>query len=185
MKMRAILSIIIIVGSLLIGCQSPSLTRTLVPAYPKDFKITYGWNTGPLPPRYHYSYEVIIQADGTGQFIYQQGYAGDGAPMPWVSTFTIPTEKISQLYQLLLNRDMLRTDWATREPSIGGSSSIIQITAGGADFSIPIDTLKSEKDKSDSAEISDLVKTLVPKSIWDELNDKRHQMDAATDIPAQ
>ncbi len=80
MKMRAILSFIMVIGFLAIGCQVTNLSQTPPSAYPKDLKVTYTWNTGPLPPRYHYSYEIVIQADGTGQFIYEQGYAGEGAP---------------------------------------------------------------------------------------------------------
>jgi hypothetical protein len=185
MKMQATLSIIIVIGSLAIGCQVPNLTQTLPPAYPKDLRITYGWNTGSLPPRYHYSYEIVIQADGNGQFIYQQSYAGVGAPMPWGSAFTVPAEKISQLYQLLLTKNMLRKDWAKKEPLIGGSSSELKITADGKMFSIPNEPLMIEKDKTDSAEVYGLIKTLVPKGIWDELANKRHQIDAATDAPAQ
>ena len=185
MKTRTTLSILMVIGFLVVGCQVPDMTQSPPLTYPKDLKITYEWNTGPLPPKYHYSYEIVIQADGTGQFIYQQSYAGDDAPMPWVSTFTVPAEKINQLYQLLFTRNMMRTDWTRRDPLIGGSSSVIQITARGSAFSIPIDTLKNEKDKIDSAEISDWIKTLVPKGIWDELANRRHQIDAATDAPVQ
>ena len=184
MKMRITLSIIII-GILATACQTPILTPKPPVALPADLKITYGWNTGALPPKYHYSYEIVIQADGSGQFIYQQSYAGDGAPMPSVSTFIVPAEKMNQLYQLLLTKNILRTAWAKNEPLIGGSSSDMQIVAEGKTFSIPNDAVMINQDRSDSAEVYDYIKALVPVSIWDDLTKKRQIVDAATDAPAK
>jgi hypothetical protein len=184
MKMRITLSIIII-GILATACAATNPTPIIPVAFPADLKITYGWNTGSLPPKYHYSYEIVIQADGSGQFIYQQSYAGNGAPMPSVSTFTVPNEKISQLYQLLLTRNVLRTEWAKKEPLIGGSSNDMQIGAEGKTFSIPNDAVMINQDRSDSAEVYDYIKTLVPVSIWDDLTKKRQIIDAATDTPAK
>jgi hypothetical protein len=185
MKMRIILSIFIIIGTLVIGCRVSNLNQPTPLSFPADLKITYRWNTGALPPKYHYSYEIVIQADGSGQFIYQQSYGGDGAPMPSVSVFTVPNEKINQLYQLLLTKKILRTEWAKNEPLIGGSSSDMQILAEGKTFSIPNDAVMIDQDRSDSAEVYDFIKTLVPVSIWDDLTKKRQIVDATTDAPAK
>jgi hypothetical protein len=185
MKKRNILPTLFIIGILAAACQAPILTPKSPVAFPADLKISYGWNTGALPPKYHYSYEIVIQADGSGQFIYQQSYAGDGAPMPSVSTFIVPAEKMNQLYQLLLTKNILRTDWAQKEPLIGGSSSSMQIITEGKTFSIPNDAIMINQDRSDSAEVYDFIKTLVPVSIWDELTKKRQIVDAATDAPAK
>jgi hypothetical protein len=185
MKKWNILPTLIIIGTLATACQAPILTSKPSVAFPADLKITYGWNTGALPPKYHYSYEIVIQADGSGQFIYQQSYAGEGAPMPSVSVFTVPNEKINQLYQLLLTKKILRTEWAKNEPLIGGSSSDMQIVAEGKTFSIPNDTVMINQDRSDSAEVYDFIKTLVPVSIWDDLTKKRQIVDATTDAPAK
>jgi hypothetical protein len=185
MKMWATFPIIMIVGILVIACQISG--QNLIPtiAYPSDFQIEYVWNAGSLPPRYHYSYEIIIQADGNCKFTYQQSYAGIGAPPPSVTNFSVLPEKIDQLYQLILNKNILRTDWEKRQPSIGGSSSELQIVADGKTFSIPNDALLVDKDKTDSAEVYDFIKTLVPQNIWDDLANIRHQVDTATDSPAK
>ena len=186
MKKRMTIMMIMIIGILLLGCQIPMFNKPPAVNYPEDLKITYHWDTGPLPPRYHYSYEIVIQTDSAGQFTYQQSYAGYGAPpLPSVTTFTMPPEKINQLYKLLLTKNMLRTEWAKRQPSIGGSSSDLQIVADAKTFSIPNDALLVEKDKTDSAEVYDFIKKLVPQSIWDEMANIRHQVDSAIDTPAK
>jgi len=185
MKMWAAFPIIMILGILALACQEPEPTKKPLVNRPADLKITYHWDTGSLPPKYHYSYEIILESDGTGQFIFQQSYAGNGAPTPSVTTFTVPSEKINQLYQLLLTKNMLRTEWVKKQPLIGGSSSELQINADGKTFSIPNDTLMIEKDKTDSAEVYDFIKKLAPKVIWDELANIRNQIETATDIPAQ
>ncbi len=185
MKKWNILPTLFIIGILTTACQAPNLTPKPTVAFPADLKITYGWNTGALPPKYHYSYEIVIQADGSGQFIYQQSYAGDEKPMPSVSTFIVPAEKMNQLYQLLLTKNILRTAWAKNEPLIGGSSSDMQIVADGKTFSIPNDAVMIVKDRSDSAEVYDFIKALVPVSIWDDLTKKRQIIDATTDAPAK
>ena len=184
MKKLNILLTVLIIGLFVSACQTPIQTQKSPLSYPADLKITYGWNTGPLPPKYHYSYQIAIQADGNDQFIYQQSYAGDGAPIPSVSAFTVPTEKMNQLYQLLLTKNLLRTAWAKKEPLIGGSSSDMQILADGKEYSIPNDAVMIDQDRTEVAEIYGLIKTLVPASIWDDLAKKRHIVDAATDVPA-
>jgi hypothetical protein len=185
MKKWKILPMLFIIGLFVTACQASIQTPKHSVAFPADLKITYGWNTGALPPKYHYSYEIVIQADGGGQFIYQQSYAGNGAPMPSVSTFIVPPEKMNQLYQLLLTKNILRTAWAKNEPLIGGSSSDMQIVAEGKTFSIPNDAVMINQDRSDSAEFYDYIKVLVPVSIWDDLTKKRQISDAATDAPAK
>jgi hypothetical protein len=185
MKIWVILSIFIIAEFLVIGCQASSPTPSPALTYPDDLKIDYAWNTGSLPPKYHYSYEIVIHADGSGQFIYQQSYAGDGAPTPSVTAFTVSPNNIDQLYQLLLTRNMLRTEWAKKQPLIGGSSSEFEVHADGKTFSIPNDTTMVEQDKKDAAVVYEFIKDLVPKKIWDELAIKRNQVDSATDVPAQ
>ena len=185
MKMRAALPTLMIIGILALACHVPEPTKIPLVNSPADLKITYHWDTGSLPPKYHYSYEIIIQADGAGQFIYQQSYEGIGAPPPSVTTFTVFPEKINQLYQLLLTKNMLRTEWAKSQPSIGGSSSELRITVDGKTFSLPNDTLMIEVDRTDSTEVYDFIKKLVPQSIWDEMANIRHQVDSATDTPAK
>lgn len=185
MKKLNILTALFIIGILATACQAPILTPKPLVAYPVDLKITYGWNTGSLPPKYHYFYQIVVQADGSGQFIYQQSYAGDGAPIPSVSTFTVSNEKINQLYQLLLTRNLMRTEWVKKEPMIGGSSSDMQIVAEGKTISIPNDAVMIDKDRSDTTVVYDFIKILVPGSIWDDLKKKRQIVDAATDVPTQ
>ena len=185
MNLRAAFPIIMIVGILALACQVLEPTKIPLINRPADLKITYHWDTGSLPPKYHYSYDIVFNSDGTGQFIYQQSYIGKDSPIPSVTAFTMPPEKINQLYQLLLTKNMLRTEWAKRQPSIGGSSSDLQVFAEGKTFSIPNDALMIEKDRTDSAEVYDSIKKLVPKGIWDELANKRNQIEADTDSPSQ
>jgi hypothetical protein len=185
MKKWNIFPMLFIIGILATACNVSIQIPKPPVAFPADLKITYRWNTGALPPKYHYSYEIVIQADGGGQFIYQQSYAGDEAPLPSVSTFIVPPEKMNQLYKLILTKNILKTDWAKNEPLIGGSSSDMQIVAEGKTFSIPNDAVMISQDRSDSAEVYDYIKALVPVSIWDDLTKKRQIVDAATDAPAK
>jgi hypothetical protein len=85
----------------------------------------------------------------------------------------------------LFTRNLLRTEWAKKEPLIGGSSSDVQIITEGKTFSIPNDTVMIDQDRSDAAEVYDFIKTLVPVSIWDDLTKKRQIVDTATEPPAK
>ena len=185
MKARAALPTIMIIGILALACHVPEPTKIPLANSPADLKITYHWNTGSLPPKYHYSYDIVFHSDGTGQFIYQQSYIGNGAPTPSVTALTVPSEKIFQLYQLLLTKNMLRKEWVRSQPLIGGSSSELQVSAEGKTFLIPNDTVMIQKGRTDSAEVYDSIKQLVPKGIWDDLANKRNQIETATDTPSR
>ena len=185
MKLRMALFAVLIVGIFAQACQAVEPNQPRLGNPPDDLKITYRWDTGSLPPKYHYSYEIVIEPDGSGQFIVQTGYAAKSEPTPWVSAFIISPEEKSQLFQLLMTRNILRTEWAKGKLLIGGSSSEMQVTAAGKTYSVPNDAQMIEKDKSDLAEVYDFIKQLVPKSIWDKLAQSRHQIESATDMPAQ
>jgi len=185
MKLRMALFAVLILGIMAQACRVAEPTQPRLGNPPADLKITYHWDSGSLPPKYHYSYEIVIEPDGSGQFMVQPGYAATGEPTPWVTAFRVSPEKMNQLFQLLIARDMLRTEWAKGKPLIGGSSSEMQIIADGKTYSVPNDAQMIEKDKSDLAEVYDFIKQLVPKSIWDKLAQSRHQIESATDMPAQ
>jgi len=137
---------------------------------PEDFSLTLEWDTGALPPPYHYSYIVAIGPGLTEKFSFQPGYAPDFAEDAWQTEFELGSQDLNALYQTLVEKDMLRLKWSTGQPLLGGQGTSLVITADGKDYRVPsISVLtRSEREKVD--EIIEIIRGYVPQAIWDEMD---------------
>lgn len=145
--------------------------------HPSDMNLTFNWNTGSLPPQYHYSYTITIQPDGNGSLDYQPGYEPDEATR-WQTEFSLTGKQMDALYGYLIENDLLRTTWNLGEPLLGGSGTSLVVTADGKEYTVPsISELQPDDRKLMEAAI-DTIKNLLPQSIWDELDARQEAYEA-------
>jgi hypothetical protein len=167
--MRLIFSILIIIGTGIItmGCEAKESQM------PDDFGLRFDWNTGALPPKYHYAYVITIGPGAQGKFEYSSGYDSSGKSNRWIAPFTLSKDTLEELYRYLKNQDILRTSWKTGRGLIGGSTTSLIITANGKEYQIPSISELEDADKTLVEEAMDMIRKYVPKSIWEEMNDRQ------------
>ena len=167
--MRFIFSILIIIGTGIIsmGCGAKESQ------IPDDFGLSFDWNTGALPPKYHYAYLITIGPDPQGEFEYSSGYDSSGKSNRWITHFTLSKDTAEELYTYLKNQDILRTSWKTGRGLIGGSTTSMIITANGKEYQIPSISELEDADKTLVEEAMDVIRGYVPDSIWEEMNDRQ------------
>jgi len=175
---------IFMVGLMAVGCQTGGTTSTNPNQNPDDFSFKFAWDTGALPPAYHYAYQINVAADGKGEFIYQEGYEDVGAKAPTLREFNLSQAQLDQVYEMMLDRDMLREKWAEGEPLLGAPSAAMAITAGGKTNQVPSTAAMQAEDRNVVTEVYDYLHSLLPQSIWDELANWRTQADAAAETPS-
>jgi hypothetical protein len=134
---------------------------------PDDFALAYAWQEGTLPPPYHYSYLIVIDADGSGTLTLTPDYAGPDVPT-WVEPFQLSSEERDALYAALVAQDLLRERWrADPLPPVGGSSASLQITANRRAIALPPFVVAAQQSRV--AAMHELVEAQVPEAIWTKL----------------
>ncbi len=167
---RVIISMMIISLLVLASCnQLPSETA-------QDFSVTFGWNTGTLPPQYTYAYTVILGPGTRGKLEYQPGYWDDNAQI-WSVEFPVDGQQMHDLYQYLYNQKMFRREWKEGELMEGGSGTSLILKAYGEQYDIPsLSNLESsEYARVDAA--MEIIRTLVPQTIWDEMDARQKEWE--------
>jgi len=177
------LVILFALGCILAGCQPAGPAPADPSKKPADFSFDFHWNVGALPPSYYYSYTILVAADGKGQFIYQEGYEGEDARQSAVTEFTLSQDQMQQLYEMMLQKDLLREKWEEDEILLGAPSAAIRITAAGTTYEVPDDAAMLAADRRTVTEVYDFLRTLLPQSIWDDLALRRQQADSASESP--
>ena len=73
---------------------------------------------------------------------------------------------------------MLRSQWSTGQPLLGGQGTSLVITASGKEYRVPsISVLtRSEREKVD--EIIEIIRGYVPQAIWDEMDARQAAFEA-------
>lgn len=139
---------------------------------PDDFSVRYAWQEGSLPPPYHYSYEVTIAADGSGQVTFLPDYDFSDPPI-WIETFALDAAQMDALYQQMLDAEVFSRSWAEADDiPVGGSSAVLDVTAAGNILTVPAFPA-SGSDQADQAKQA--VYSAVPGDIWERLNAQRDQ----------
>jgi len=167
--MRFIFSILVIIGTgiMTMGCGAKQSQM------PDDFGLSFDWNTGALPPKYHYAYVITIGPGAQGEFEYSSGYDSSGKSNRWIAPFTLSKDTLEELYRYLKNQGILRTSWKTGRGLIGGSTTSLIITANGKEYQIPSISELEDADKTLVEEAMDKIRGYVPESIWEEMNDRQ------------
>ena len=167
--MRFVFSILLIIGTgiMTMGCGAKE------PQVPDDFSLSFDWNTGALPPKYHYAYVITIGPGTQGEFEYSSGYDSSGKSNRWIAPFTLSEDALEELYRYLENQDIFRTSWKTGRGLIGGSTTNLIITANGKEYQIPSISELKDTDKILVESAMDNIRGYVPESIWEEMNDRQ------------
>ncbi|HEY59577.1 MAG TPA: hypothetical protein G4N92_02655 [Anaerolineae bacterium] len=157
---------------LLSGCGS-------VPEeYPDDFGVTYSWSTGALPPKYTYQYAISIGPGMQGGFEYQPGYGEQGTEFAWRTNFALEEADLTELYQMMLEKDFFRSKWAQGMPLVGASNSSAVVQAIGKQYQIPNEAEMEQKDSEEVEEVYEFLRSLVPQEIWQEMESRQVQYES-------
>src|SRR4051812_12998157 len=145
--------------------ETPVADTTPMPLQrPVDFTVNYKWRAGSMPPPFHYEYSVVIGPGTEGKVVYTPNYPSDGVPT-WTETFSVTSEQLDQLYNLVLAKKVFATNWQRMQDfPVGGSQEWADVTANGREISIP-EFVQSPDDVAAGA-IYSTVKEFVPQAIW-------------------
>ena len=148
--------------------KSPAATKI-----PDDLRVIYDWEEGSLPPPHHYSYRIIVLANGTGQVEFVPGYSFQDTPK-WIEPFTVSLADMEKLYAKMDSSKVFSKLWRKRESrAVGGSLSLIDWVANGKSGRIP-STLEQD-DQAAYAAIVVYIRSLVPHGLWADLQARRSE----------
>jgi hypothetical protein len=149
----------------------------------------YFYDSGPLPPQYHYEYFVNINKEGICNFACNLGY--DKSLPAIIYNFNLSKDTIDILDKAIKESKVLTTDIESLPPDmhpIGGATKkirIILLSEPGENLydrpprvketpEFPVDKFKNILDK-----LYGSVNSIVPKYIWDDLQQKRDDFEAS------
>lgn len=137
-------------------------------------RLNYYFNSGALPPPYHYSYNISITSDGAGELAYVKGYDENGKNKTQLS-FTLGKKQIKELKRQLKISGVL-TDKIKERPSEeipdGGHSDNLTLYSDSEPPEI-IASVPSYPDLKYEAALNKLYKYIVscvPEEYWNEVN---------------
>jgi hypothetical protein len=140
---------------------------------PPDLTIRYEWDSGSLPPPYHFEYTILVGPGNQGEIAYRPGYPTDQPP-EWAEVFTVSESKLDQLHKFLLEGKIHTRRWQTlSEGFLGGSDANLSGTIDDEHFSIPGNLIPS--DKALIAPLYLIIQNLVPPAIWKQMDDQRQK----------
>ncbi len=140
---------------------------------PADFSVRYEWRAGTMPPPFHYEYSIRIGPGEHGQIVYRPDYESESVPT-WTEEFTLTEQQLADLYDLVVDRKLLREKWrGTDNPPVGGSVEWAEITAGGKTYDIPRHLQGFQEEAA--GRLYEAVRGLVPQETWDKLEARRQQ----------
>lgn len=147
--------------------------------------IQYFYNSGPLPPPYHYNYEVTINNDGASSLNYRLGYDEQN---PYLNYSFILSKENMKVLSDKISLSQLSTGKIESEPEnhhpVGGSleKARLIITKANPDLDQPPKAFESpyfptEKYKKNLEELYSLINKLVPDSIWSDVKAKKSEYE--------
>jgi hypothetical protein len=154
----------------LAGCGGDSDDVPAPP--PGDFAITVRHVDGTLPPPEHVEWTLAVDDDAQGKLDYTPDYHGAGVPT-FSAQFDVEGAAIADLYDGLVDNDLLRSQAQSGEPPPGGASVSATVTAGGETHEIPAYTDGS----APLAPVERLIRRLVPRQVWDDFAKRRDAYD--------
>lgn len=143
----------------------------------------YFYSRGPLPPPYHYSYEIIVNKDGNSAINYHLGY-GENAPLNY--TFTVSSEDLKLLDKKICKSKIASGTIVEIEGNhpVGGPTEYarIIITNPNPDLDRPPQVFQSptfpnEEYTEGLKELYEFVQKLVPGDVWLEINGKQTEYE--------
>lgn len=143
----------------------------------------YHYQTGSVPPPYFFEYDVFINAGGQGTLVYHSSYSTDSTSKMDNYTFTVNASDISSLNNAIKKSKVLTATFKEMENHpIGGSmqNAIILLYQDPALDHMPqrITTPyfpASSKQRKALEILYGKIKSLVPQTIWDEIESKKNK----------
>jgi hypothetical protein len=134
--------------------------------HPDDFSVRYFWDTGSLPPEYHYRHVIEVQRDGAGTASITRSY-GDGPSE--TLPFQLEAGAMDTLYADLDAAGLFSTRWREEsDPPVGGSYWSLTATADGRTVEVP--TYVVEGQQAAAEQIAGRVRAVVPAAVQAELD---------------
>jgi hypothetical protein len=161
-------SIFLLSGILLAGCGGSSED---VADPPDDFAITIRHVDGSVPPPGHAEWTLGVDDALQGTLEYTAGYPGAGAPT-YKAQFDVESTAMRDLYDGLVDNDLLRDQDPASDPPIGGAAVTATVTADGRTYEIPAYTA----DGAPLQPLAGLIHRLVPRLVWNDF-EKRAEKD--------
>jgi hypothetical protein len=137
------------------------------------FTIHYHWVAGSMPPPYHSEYDILLQDNLQGAVTYLPDYPSENTPV-WNYPFEITEDDYNTLSEMIISLNIIHAEWEEPEDhTIGGSLEWLELSQGENRIRIPARLTNADEERA--APLYQAIRTLVPKSIWDELNRKNDQ----------
>jgi hypothetical protein len=174
MKRLLLLTLLALLALALTACQP---TEPMTDTRPEDFAVRYRWETGSLPPPYHYEIDLTLGPDDEGRLALQLGYSAEEEP-PRIRAFDLPAGALDELYARFGELKLLRGGWQPeKDPPIGGSLEWMEVTAGGKTVELP--AFVRGKRGEDAAAAYEAVRALVPEDVWAWVNEQQAEYERA------
>lgn len=146
--------------------------------YPRDFSLVMDWDTGALPPEYHYQYTITIGPGPQGEFAYHPGYE-DNASFAWITSFEVGENDLQSLYSYLKEKNILRNQWESGQPLVGGQGTRVIIYAFDQRYLVPSVSEVSPKERDLVDQTIELIRTYVPEHIWTEMEQRQTEYESS------
>ena len=125
-----------------------------------EWRATYEWNPGSVPPPHYWEILISVGSDGAGSLECRPDHAFTDPPT-WRWTFVVSRDHISTLNTALREgQDPAAT--AGGPPHLGGAAESVTVTRNGS-----VDHLAA------SPELTFAIRSAVPDQLWIALRDRR------------
>lgn len=173
MKPRITAACLALLLPVLFACTAPKMPAER----PDDFSVTYYWDTGSLPPPYHYAVTLTIPGPSAGgQLTLQLGYSPEAEP-PLTEDFEVSEQQLDEFYRVLVDQGLFTRNWrVTDDPPVGGEVEWLEARAGGEEVRIPA-YLASESAQDAAATIYTAARGLVPQSLWGWVSERQREYE--------
>lgn len=146
--------------------------------YPRDFSLVLDWDMGALPPEYHYQYTITIGPGPQGEFAYHPGYEGNSS-LDWIIPIEVDEDDLQSLYSYLKVNNILRNQWESGQPLLGGQSAHMIINAFDQHYVVPSISEVSPKERELVEQTIELIRTVVPETIWSEMEQRQKDYESS------
>jgi hypothetical protein len=141
---------------------------------PADFAVSRFYFGGTVSPRYHFDFDIWLSAADGDSISFNCDYldGGEDDPPLWSYAFDVDQSAISDLYELMIDGQVLREEWdQLDDPPEGGSTRRLVITADGKSYEVP--SWLANPTPLDT--VYRAIDSLVPSEVWDTLWAKRER----------
>lgn len=146
--------------------------------YPGDFSLVLEWDTGALPPEYHYQYTITIGPGPQGEFVYHPGYE-ENIPLGWITSFEVGEDDLQSIFDYLKENNILRNRWESGQPLLGGQGTRIIIDAFDQRYLVPGVSEVSPKERELVEQTIEFIRSYVPVHIWSEMEKRQADYESS------